>query len=883
MQKRKYFRVLAFVFAAVLTLAALTVLPHAETESAAESATESDYDADTTTALAADTATEEQNTQGINDASGDPDALGETADSQDISEETNTDGDALPNQYIYEDDTIIVTAVLADNTLLPAYAQFCVTPITEEIDSIAYQEVEDKIAENLKDQEKVITGFLAYDICFVADGVEYEPADGTVTVTIQYKNDLLKETVVDTAEEVKLLHLKEADSGVEVEDLTEQTSISTVPETITTSTTTTTSTTDTTSTTTTPEPETTTVNSTVQFVTESFSTFVITGVASGATPSVTVNMKFLTTAGAVDTRVNGTYYLFIKRSDNYRHTLTLNVTSGAATATLNGLYDKNGKKQNNDRGNLYPLTNANYTAILFSYSGSSTITPNGFSWSDSYTTQGYTKYETGSTINETYSVTELSSNVAIANNTGTFTITATEKTVTEFSSSQLQGALAPVLPYGVFTNYLDLVSNMEGNIAALEADLDANFGLSNNNRNNSFTSTVHNFTVNKTYTGATPKTFTFGLYKNAALMDTVTLTLPTATGGTTGSVTFKVNDGADGYTVAELNSNGEPMNIGDENDGYTLTSADSSTTSSSPSLGSTSYIKTINYSKTTPLRNGTTTMKNNLVVGSGYTTTTSGNTISLKKNGSTKMTADKRYASITVENGTFPIDFSATMNDMAALSTSLATAVTSDTVMVRTMTIAELNSKSGNGLTFNTNGKMLLLNIDASSSPNSIYLYANANFKVNGVSCGGYSPQAGNIIVNIYTKSGANYLPYSGTICEIGYVMGTLLIPRANVCCLGQNYNGTIVANNVRNYYCPCCGEYHGEFHGNAVSGITIDTVCNFVNTEIPPANYNLPEAGGRGSYLFYGIGLTLVGTAAMGLFYLRHRSRKRTRPKRDK
>lgn len=883
MQKRKYFRVLAIVFVTVLALSALTVLPHAETEPTAETATDSAYDADTATDPAADMATDEQNTQGIDDANGDSDGTEEATDSQDTSEQANTDGEVQPNQYIYEDDTIIVTAVLAENTLLPAYAQFCVTPVTEETDTIAYQEVEDKIAEDLKDQNQVIAGFLAYDIYFMADGVEYEPADGTVTVTIQYKNDLLNQTVMDAAEEVKLLHLKEADSGVEVEDLTEQTSISTVPETITTNTNTNTTnttnatnTTDTTTTSATTEPETKTVNSTVQFVTESFSTFAITGVVTGTTPSVAVNMQFLTTAGTVDTGVNGTYYLYINRG-GYRHTLTLNVAAGVATATLNGLYDQNGNKQNNNQGGLYPLTNnANYTAILFSYSGSSTITPNGFRWDENnYASQGYTKYETGATINEVYTVTAISSTVAIANNAGTFTITATEKTGTKYTNAQLLGALTAVQPYGVFTNSLDLIGDMEGNIAALEANLLANFGLSSNNRNNSISSTVHNFTVNKTYTGTAPKTFTFGLFKDAALMDTTTLTLPTGSGETTGSVTFHVSDGADGYTVSELNSDGEPMNVGDKNDGYTLTDADSSTTSSAPALNSTSYIKTIDVSGLTALRNGTTTMKNNLVVGSGYTVTTSGNTLSLKQSGFTKMTADKRYCSFEVKNGTYPIDFSAVMSDMAALSSSLATAITSDTVMVKTMTIAELNSKNGNGLTFNTNGKMLLLNIDATSSPNSISLYANAKFKVNGVSCAGYSPQAGNIIVNIYTKSGNNYIPYSGAISNAGFVMGTLLAPKARVNSLSQNYNGTIVANYVRNQ--------GGEIHGNAISGITIDTVSNFVNTEITDANYNLPEAGGRGNYLFYGVGFALVTIAATGLFCLQRRNKKRARPRRVK
>lgn len=886
MQKRKYFRILAFVFVTVLALAALTVLPHAETEPAAEAAADPAYTGDAETDPPTDTATEEQKTEDIDGAQGSSDDTDETDGSQDTAKQSGADREGQGNRYVYEDDMIIVTAVLAEDTLLPAYSQFCVTAITEETNAVAYEEVKGKISENLKEQNQEIVGILAYDICFIADGIEYEPAAGTVTVTIQYKDHLLQEAVVDTAEEVKMLHLKETDGGIEVEDLTEQTTISTQPLTVAANTAATVptkptelneSTEPTGSTEVTAEPETVTVNGSVQFVTESFSAFAITGVVQGTAPSVAVSMKFLTTAGAVDTGVSGTYYLYIIRgliNDNmgYRYTLPLNVAGGVATATLNGLYDQNGNKQNNNQGALHPLTNhANYTAILFSYSGSNPINPN-FKWDENnYATQGYTKYETGATINEVYTVTGISNAVNIANNTGTFTVTATEKAGTKYSKSQLLNAVAPVQPYGVFTYYFDLVADMEGNIAAAEASIKANFGLSDNNRNNGSSSSSHNFTVNKTYTGATPKTFTFGLYKNGTQVETATLTLPTTTGETTGFVTFHVDDGDDGYTVSELNGNGNPMSIGDENDGYRLTAADSSTTSSSSS-GSTSYIKVYDSSLTTALRNGTTTMKNNLVVGPGYTVTTENNKWYLKKNKTIRALGDPNLTSIEVAGGAFPIDFSGVINDMAALSANLATAVTSDTVMVKNMTITELNNQNNNGLTFQTNGKMLLLNIDASGSSN-ISLRANAKFVVNGVSCAGYSPQAGNIIVNVYTKSGDNYYPYTGAITNAGFVMGTLLAPKARVNGLSQNYNGTIVADYVKNQ--------GGEIHGNAVSGVTVDTVWDFVNTMIPNTNYELPEAGGSGNYGFYGAGLTFLALSLAGMLFLRRRNGKRAAAKR--
>lgn len=815
------------ILTALLLLTALVVFPRAqETDQEGTAVTETaDNGADHEGGASVENngANDQSTDTAESSGAGEDNTTDTGSNANDIGNNTADNGTAAVTGYTYEDDQITVTAIPAASDAIPTGAVLSVTPITAGSDADSYQQVAETVTNAVNATGQAVTGFLAYDICFTLDGVACEPTEGSVNVTIQYKNNALGDGTLGDPAEVKVLHLKDSDGSVEVEDLSASADIS---------------------------------NDSASFVTASFSTFVVTGVVTGTSPSVNVTLRFLTTGGAVDTGISGTYYLYVYLN-GYRCTLTLNVSAGVATATLSGLYDQNGNKQNNNQGGLYPLTNTTYTTYLFSYSGTNTITANGFRWDDNnYAAQGYTKYETGADIAENFTVTGFS-NVAVVNNSGSLTITATAKPGTKYTSAQLTDAVAPVLPYGVFTNTLNLYTDMEGNVAAKNANLYANFGNSDRNRNNSTANTVHTFTVNKTYAGSTQKTFTFGLFKNGVKVDTAAITLPTTAGATNGSASFTVYDGADGYTVAELNSSGTAMAVGDQNNGTTLTTATAATSSSS-STNSTSYIQNINFTYATPLRNGTGSLKNNLVAGGNYTVSTSGNETYLKSGSTTLITADSRTCALSAVSGTFPIDFAATLSSMETLSKNLATALNSDTVMVKNMTYSEFNTANGNALTFNTNGKMLVLNIDATGF-GGISLFANAPFKVNNVDCGGYSLGGNNIIVNIYTKSGTTYTPYSGTILNAGYVMGVLLVPDATIYSTAHDFTGTIVANAVTNT--------GAEIHGVTYGTTAITTTCTFVNTAANDANYNLPSTGGRGNYIFYILGSVLLLTAAAALF----------------
>ncbi len=129
------------------------------------------------------------------------------------------DSGAAPD-FEYEDADMIVTANLSDHSAIPANAEFHVEPITKEKDNAAYNDVETQIDKEVQKGHQHVTGFRAYDIYFTANGTRYEPKDGDVTVTIQYKNELFGSTIKKSTDEVKVLHLKKSGDSTVVEDVT---------------------------------------------------------------------------------------------------------------------------------------------------------------------------------------------------------------------------------------------------------------------------------------------------------------------------------------------------------------------------------------------------------------------------------------------------------------------------------------------------------------------------------------------------------------------------------------------------------------------------------------------------------------------------------------
>lgn len=150
---------------------------------------------------------------------------GEGAESAEAGEGTEaaeeTPAEAAKSEYVYEDDDVKVTATLEQASAVPDDAQFVVTPVTPDskdadgnptYDYDAYLAALNKKA-GATDDEPVYTGdnTLLYDVAFLVDGKEVEPAEGTVKVKFVFKKDQLADIDAEKADDVALVHLPLAD------------------------------------------------------------------------------------------------------------------------------------------------------------------------------------------------------------------------------------------------------------------------------------------------------------------------------------------------------------------------------------------------------------------------------------------------------------------------------------------------------------------------------------------------------------------------------------------------------------------------------------------------------------------------------------------------
>lgn len=142
------------------------------------------------------------------------DQVVETDDEQQLQEELAA---ATETVYNYEDGNIKVVATLSDPTAVPDDAKFIVTPVTGngDYDYDAYMEALNRDAE--EGQEFTSDNTLLYDMGFfhymdvdgVVKQVEFEPAAGTVNVSIEFKKAQLSEGLGATdSDKISVTHLE---------------------------------------------------------------------------------------------------------------------------------------------------------------------------------------------------------------------------------------------------------------------------------------------------------------------------------------------------------------------------------------------------------------------------------------------------------------------------------------------------------------------------------------------------------------------------------------------------------------------------------------------------------------------------------------------------
>lgn len=143
---------------------------------------------------------------------------GESAEAgEDTEAAEETPAEPVKTEYVYEDDDVKVTATLEQAAAVPDDAQFVVTAVTADsqdadgnpiYDYDAYLAALNKKA-GAADDEPVYTGdnTLLYDVAFLVDGKEVEPAEGTVKVQFLFKKNQLAGIDAEKADDVALVHL----------------------------------------------------------------------------------------------------------------------------------------------------------------------------------------------------------------------------------------------------------------------------------------------------------------------------------------------------------------------------------------------------------------------------------------------------------------------------------------------------------------------------------------------------------------------------------------------------------------------------------------------------------------------------------------------------
>ncbi|MBR3330228.1 MAG: hypothetical protein IKG25_03315, partial [Mogibacterium sp.] len=152
---------------------------------------------------------------------------------QEDSEEESADTDKpVKDKYTYEDSRVKVTASLEDASAVPDDADLVVTPVTKDSKNYNYDAYMEALnresgsaaaaTEGRKgifsklfggDEENVSAAYtedntLLYDIAFIVDGQEIQPAEGSVDVAIQFKDNQLSECLsISGKDDVRILHL----------------------------------------------------------------------------------------------------------------------------------------------------------------------------------------------------------------------------------------------------------------------------------------------------------------------------------------------------------------------------------------------------------------------------------------------------------------------------------------------------------------------------------------------------------------------------------------------------------------------------------------------------------------------------------------------------
>ena len=116
-------------------------------------------------------------------------------------------------EYVYVEEGVLkVTATLSDPAAVPDEAELVVTPVTADLDTYNYDAYMEALNNSSK-KEYNENNTLLYDVAFMLDGEEFQPAEGTVSVTFDFlKNQLTEGLNAEDDSAIEIKHLSLADN-----------------------------------------------------------------------------------------------------------------------------------------------------------------------------------------------------------------------------------------------------------------------------------------------------------------------------------------------------------------------------------------------------------------------------------------------------------------------------------------------------------------------------------------------------------------------------------------------------------------------------------------------------------------------------------------------
>ncbi len=134
-------------------------------------------------------------------------------------------------EYVYNDNNISITAKLQVAGAIPDDAELVVTQITSSTNGYNYDAYIDALNENADTiadeagQESANTydssNTLMYDIAFMYEGVEIQPAEGSVSISVEFKNNqLTNDLSVSAVEDITVVHLPIKEEVKETSEIT---------------------------------------------------------------------------------------------------------------------------------------------------------------------------------------------------------------------------------------------------------------------------------------------------------------------------------------------------------------------------------------------------------------------------------------------------------------------------------------------------------------------------------------------------------------------------------------------------------------------------------------------------------------------------------------